>query len=55
MFGRFIETHILALVVAIIVVSASTEDEPSPAWRKIAESGPIVEPKLKQRTASPGM
>ena len=50
----------LFLIAGIVMVAASMENEAIPAWEKIAESGRILEPQLKQRLAvdaraAPGM
>ena len=47
MFGQFRIQNLVLLMASVGMVAASTEDgTPNPAWKQIAESGPIVEETL---------
>ena len=50
MFGQLMTQHIALLMAAIVIIFASREDETNPQWRKIADSGRIVEPYFVERT-----
>ena len=52
---QFMMQHLVMLMASIAMVVASTKDDTNPTWRKIAESGPIVEPELTVREDEPGM
>ena len=46
---------LVMLMASIVMIKASTTEDTIPAWRKIAESGPVVEPELRGREDEPGM
>ena len=50
MVGRFMAQHLVLLIGAIVIAGAAMRNEESPAWRKIAKSGRIVEPNLISRS-----
>ena len=54
MLGQFMMQHLAMLMASSIIVVASAKD---PEWRKIAESGRMVNPpdSLKGREVEPGM
>ena len=55
MICQFMMHPLVMLMVSIVMIKASATDDTNPAWRKIAESGPIVAPQVKGREDKPGM
>ena len=55
MICHFMMQQLVMLMASIVMIKALTTDDTNPAWRKIAESGPIVAPQVKGREDKPGM